>query len=57
MLEADSVPETLASRAARLFREYRAGDEARMAELVEALTPILWHTARAQRLGREAGAR
>ena len=44
---------TLASRAAELFRADRDGDEARMGELVALLTPILWHTARAQRLDRE----
>ncbi|MGH8862784.1 MAG: RNA polymerase sigma factor [Jatrophihabitantaceae bacterium] len=54
MIGAESVPETLASRAATLFRGYRSGDEARMGELVSLLTPILWHTARAQRLEREA---
>ena len=53
MIDAEPVGETLASRAATLFRAYRAGDEARMAELVGLLTPILWHTARAQRLERE----
>jgi RNA polymerase sigma factor (sigma-70 family) len=50
VIGADQVPETLANRAATLFREYRAGDEARMGELVGLLTPILWHTSRAQRL-------
>lgn len=50
MIGADPVPETLANRAAGLFRAYRAGDEARMTELVSLLTPILWHTSRAQRL-------
>jgi RNA polymerase sigma factor (sigma-70 family) len=46
------VSETLASRAATLFIAYRAGDEAKMAELVALLTPILWHTVRAQRVDR-----
>ena len=54
MIGADPVPETLASRAATLFRAYRGGDEARMADLIELLTPILWHTVRAQRLDRES---
>jgi RNA polymerase sigma factor (sigma-70 family) len=54
MIDADPVSETLASRAAALFRAYRAGDEARMADLVSLLTPILWHTVRAQRLDRES---
>jgi len=44
------VEETLAIRAGRLFCEYREGDEARMGDLVQTLTPILWHTARAARL-------
>jgi RNA polymerase sigma factor (sigma-70 family) len=50
MIEADPVSETLASRAASLFSAYRAGDEAKMAELVALVTPILWHTVRAQRV-------
>jgi RNA polymerase sigma factor (sigma-70 family) len=51
---AEPVPETLATRAANLFRAYRSGDEAAMGELVALLTPILWHTVRAQRLDRES---
>jgi RNA polymerase sigma factor (sigma-70 family) len=51
---AGPVPETLASRAAHLFDAYRGGDEAKMADLVALLTPILWHTVRAQRLDRES---
>jgi RNA polymerase sigma factor (sigma-70 family) len=50
MIGAQPVPETLASRAASLFRAFRAGDESMMGDLVALLTPILWHTARAQRL-------
>ena len=42
--------QTLASRAAELFRSYRDGNEASMSELVTLLTPILWHTVRAQRV-------
>lgn len=53
MIDIDPVSESLASRAASLFRAFRAGDEAKMAELVTLVTPILWHTARAQRLDRE----
>jgi RNA polymerase sigma factor (sigma-70 family) len=45
-----AVEESLATRAGRLFAEYRQGDEAKMADLVRILTPILWHTARASRL-------
>ncbi|MDQ2748413.1 MAG: sigma-70 family RNA polymerase sigma factor [Actinomycetota bacterium] len=54
MIDTDPVAETLASRAAALFDAYRTGDEARMADLVSLLTPILWHTVRAQRVDRES---
>jgi RNA polymerase sigma factor (sigma-70 family) len=50
MIDADATPGTLAARAANLFAAFRAGEQDRMAELVALLTPILWHTARAQRL-------
>jgi RNA polymerase sigma factor (sigma-70 family) len=50
MIGAQSVPDTLAAQAASLFRAFRAGDESKMGDLVALLTPILWHTARAQRL-------
>lgn len=53
MIEVEPVPETLASRAAGLFVRYREGDQAVMAELVALVTPILWHTARAQRMDQE----
>jgi hypothetical protein len=45
-----TVEDSLASRAGRLFAEYRDGDHAKMGDLVRVLTPILWHTARAARL-------
>jgi RNA polymerase sigma factor (sigma-70 family) len=54
VIGAEPVPDTLASRAAALFAAYRDGDEAKMAELVALLTPILWHTVRAQRLDRDS---
>ncbi|MFN2562490.1 MAG: RNA polymerase sigma factor [Jatrophihabitans sp.] len=54
MIDAESVPETQSSRAADLFRAFRAGDEAKMGDLVALLTPLLWHTARAQRLDAQA---
>jgi RNA polymerase sigma factor (sigma-70 family) len=54
VIGADRVPETLASRAAALFSAFRAGDQAMMGELVELLTPILWHTVRAQRVDRQS---
>jgi RNA polymerase sigma factor (sigma-70 family) len=50
----DPVPGTLAFRAADLFRAFRGGDSAVLADLVTLVTPILWHTARAQRLDRES---
>jgi RNA polymerase sigma factor (sigma-70 family) len=50
MMVTDPVPETLAVRAGALFAQFRAGDDARMGELVALLTPILWHTVRAQNL-------
>lgn len=53
MTQVGPMQETLASRAAALFRAYRAGDEAKIGDLVALVTPILWHTARAQRLDRE----
>jgi RNA polymerase sigma factor (sigma-70 family) len=54
VIAAEPVPETLADRAAALFRAFRAGDEASMGELVGLLTPILWHTVRAQRVEPDA---
>jgi RNA polymerase sigma factor (sigma-70 family) len=54
VIGAEPVPETLASRAATLFSAFRGGDGTRMGELVALLTPILWHTVRAQRLDRES---
>jgi len=53
MIDAESLPESLSTRAAGLFRAYRDGDVGVMADLVALLTPVLWHTARAQRLERE----
>ncbi|MEI2731771.1 MAG: sigma-70 family RNA polymerase sigma factor [Dermatophilaceae bacterium] len=43
----------LAARAALAFAAYRDGDRERMGELVDVLTPILWHTARSQRLDQQ----
>lgn len=54
MIHTDPVPGTLASRAAALFTAFRAGEEDKVGELVSLLTPILWHTVRAQRLDRES---
>jgi RNA polymerase sigma factor (sigma-70 family) len=46
----EKLEDGLASRSGRLFAAYRAGDEAKMADLVRVLTPILWHTVRGVRL-------
>lgn len=46
----EKLEDGLATRAARLFVAYREGDEAKMADLVQILTPILWHTVRGVRL-------
>lgn len=54
MIGAESGQDTLSGRAATLFRNFRAGDEPAMGELVSLLTPILWHTVRGQRLDRES---
>ena len=54
MISTEPVPETLSGRAAALFTAFRAGDESRMSDLVTLVTPILWHTARAQRLDHQA---
>jgi len=48
MTPADDTVPSLATRAAAAFRSYREGDVSAMDELVDLLTPVLWHTARAQ---------
>ncbi len=48
------APTGLAARATEAFAAYQQGDRERMGELVDLLTPVLWHTARAQRLRRTA---
>lgn len=48
-----SLP-SLSSRAADAFRSYRGGHEHAMSDLVDAVTPLLWHTARG--LGLDAAA-
>ena len=53
MSSSDAPTETLASRAGAAFAAYQAGDRHRLAELVELLTPLLWHTVRAQRVGHD----
>ena len=47
-MAADDTVQTLATRAASAFRAHRDGDARAMDELVDLLTPVLWHTARAQ---------
>lgn len=54
MINAEAEQETLASRAGDVFQRYRNGEAAAMEELVPMLTPILWHTVRAQRLDKES---
>ncbi|HUG86198.1 MAG TPA: sigma-70 family RNA polymerase sigma factor [Euzebya sp.] len=43
-----STPTGLIDRTAEAFEVYRGGDRERLGELVDLLTPILWHTARGQ---------
>ena len=54
MINAEAEQSTLASRAGEVFRRYRDGQPEAMGELVAMLTPILWHTVRAQRLDRQS---
>jgi len=54
MINAEAEQGTLASRAGEVFSRYRDGQSEAMAELVAMLTPILWHTVRAQRLDKES---
>lgn len=48
MTSADGTVHSLATRAAAAFSAYRDGEVRAMDELVDLLTPVLWHTARAQ---------
>jgi RNA polymerase sigma factor (sigma-70 family) len=50
MTVTEPTESTLAVRAGALFAQFRDGDESKMADLVSLLTPILWHTVRAQNL-------
>src|ERR1700712_1886 len=54
MINAEAEQGTLASRAGEVFQRYRDGESDAMGELVAMLTPILWHTVRAQRIDRES---
>lgn len=46
--------EGLTDQAARAFRDYHAGESTRMGDLVDLLSPMLWHVARACRLDAQA---
>jgi len=51
MSSSDTPVETLAHRAGAAFAGYQGGDRLRLSELVDLVTPLLWHTVRAQRVG------
>jgi RNA polymerase sigma factor (sigma-70 family) len=51
MSSSDTPVETLAHRAGSAFAGYQGGDRQRLSELVDLVTPLLWHTVRAQRVG------
>ena len=53
MTPPDTPVETLASRAGAAFAAYQSGEQDRMSELVDLVTPLLWHTVRAQRVGHD----
>jgi len=53
MTSSDVPVETLASRAGAAFTAYKAGERERMGELVDLVTPVLWNTVRAQRVGHD----
>lgn len=53
MTPSDTPTETLAGRAGAAFAAYQAGDRQRLSELVDLVTPLLWHTVRAQRVGHD----
>lgn len=43
-----TAPDGLGTLAGRAFAAYRAGERERLSELVDLVTPVLWHAARAQ---------
>jgi RNA polymerase sigma factor (sigma-70 family) len=53
MTPSDAPTDTLASRAGTAFAAYQTGDRHRLSELVDLVTPLLWHTVRAQRVGHD----
>ncbi|MBA2694385.1 MAG: RNA polymerase sigma factor [Ornithinimicrobium sp.] len=46
--------ESMTDQAAAAFRDFQGGQQHRMADLVDLLTPTLWHVARACRLDHQA---
>jgi RNA polymerase sigma factor (sigma-70 family) len=50
IMHTPSTSGSLADRAANAFRSYLEGDPESMGELIDLLTPLLWHVARGQRL-------
>lgn len=50
MTQTHTGPESLATRSARAFTAYRAGDGQGMDDLVDLLNPLLWNVARSQGL-------
>jgi RNA polymerase sigma factor (sigma-70 family) len=54
MLEAEPEGHTLCHRASTAFASYQAGDRAGFNDLVELLTPLLWHTVRSQGIDKVA---
>ena len=54
MLEAEPEGHTLCHRASKAFAAYQAGDRTGFNDLVELLTPLLWHTVRSQGIDRVA---
>lgn len=54
MIEAGPSGDTLVTRAAAAFAEFREGDRTAFDDLMKMVTPLLWHTARTQGVDRVA---
>jgi RNA polymerase sigma factor (sigma-70 family) len=54
MIEAGTSGDTLVARAAAAFADFREGERAAFDDLMKMVTPLLWHTARAQGVDRVA---
>lgn len=54
MIEAGPSGDTLVTRAAAAFVEFREGDRTAFDDLMRMVTPLLWHTARTQGVDRVA---